>query len=516
MFIQRLNIFLLSFLIIFAPTYTYALSSTGLFVNNIIKSGTTRIALMVGTDSAGVIVATYAMEATAASIGLAAADLVLAGSAGYAAGTQLNNKFGISDYVSIALAGGGYTIANNQINTPLDPNLDHTVNAIYSLKAYVVDQSQPYAYYQNPTDACKELAIRTSQVFTSVSPRNDGTGGYFCFKASGLYGSTRYDTNPKYISSATKPTIPATSQQIGTAILANEAALAETIASTAMSQAAKNTTSINNCAQVGGTFNINNTVCSNPIKAANPCTYLAASGQVLTTPDGNGVAQCTKSPAQIALEEANVTAHDADLKSKTANATAALAKTAVTTAENELTAARANMVANPTDPAAAQRLLDAESGLSKAKETSKSATDEATRANTESTAANGTAQKASEDLKKESETPDFCKSAAIVCQFINWFQKDDVLDTPDNTVDVRKEDMDNDLTNQLNTQRITGNASCPPDINIPFHLGMISSNIVIPFAPFCMVATQLRPFVILISYVGACYIITGSSRRGDA
>lgn len=109
----------------------------------------------------------------------------------------------------------------------------------------------------------------------------------------------------------------------------------------------------------------------------------------------------------------------------------------------------------------------------------------------------------------EEEWPKFCTWAGVVCDFIDWFKKDDqTTDKPELPVDPVA------LPEQNWNSGLPSDASCPTVPAISFSLMGQSVNQEISMGPLCTVAEMFRPFIIALSVLIAAYIIGGV--RNDA
>lgn len=113
----------------------------------------------------------------------------------------------------------------------------------------------------------------------------------------------------------------------------------------------------------------------------------------------------------------------------------------------------------------------------------------------------------------KSELPEFCNYAAKLCDWLNWTQEEPQEKESEPT-EPEEEKLD-DLLDQMHVSHIKGRGYCPPDNQIPINIAGLSSNITLSYQPFCSLATQARPAVILIAWIVAAFIVTGTSRKAS-
>lgn len=115
--------------------------------------------------------------------------------------------------------------------------------------------------------------------------------------------------------------------------------------------------------------------------------------------------------------------------------------------------------------------------------------------------------------KTQSELPEFCNYAAKLCDWLNWTQEEPQEKESEPT-EPEEEKLD-DLLDQMHVSYIKGRGYCPQDNQIPIDIAGLHSNITLSYQPFCSLATQARPAVILIAWVVAAFIVTGTSRKAS-
>lgn len=80
-----------------------------------------------------------------------------------------------------------------------------------------------------------------------------------------------------------------------------------------------------------------------------------------------------------------------------------------------------------------------------------------------------------------------------------------------------EEEKDNDLLNQMQSVDFGGSSYCPQDIKVPVSFsGLGSSSLTISYQPFCALASQIRPMVIMLAWILGAYIVTGRNMKGGS
>lgn len=120
-----------------------------------------------------------------------------------------------------------------------------------------------------------------------------------------------------------------------------------------------------------------------------------------------------------------------------------------------------------------------------------------------------TAEQQAEQKPADEEWPKFCTWAGVVCDFIDWFKKDD---TTTDKPELPTEDVA--LPSENWNSGLPSDASCPSVPAISFSLMGQSVNQEVSIGPLCTAAEMFRPFVIALSVLIAAYIIGGV--RNDA
>jgi hypothetical protein len=101
--------------------------------------------------------------------------------------------------------------------------------------------------------------------------------------------------------------------------------------------------------------------------------------------------------------------------------------------------------------------------------------------------------------------PDFCKYATKLCNFLDFAKDDELPTNQDTSLPTVVPDLPT-----LDTNRVHFGAVCPTPVLIPINLGNLgSTNITFSYQPFCNVLSNLRPYVIGISYIIGALIIIG-------
>lgn len=131
----------------------------------------------------------------------------------------------------------------------------------------------------------------------------------------------------------------------------------------------------------------------------------------------------------------------------------------------------------------------------------------------DTTVTSETTQKPDGSSKTQSELPEFCNYAAKLCDWLNWTQEEpDVKEIE--PIEPEEEKLD-DLLDQMHISYIKGRGYCPQDNQIPIDIAGLRSNITLSYKPFCSLATQARPAVILVAWIVAAFIVTGTSRKAS-
>lgn len=117
--------------------------------------------------------------------------------------------------------------------------------------------------------------------------------------------------------------------------------------------------------------------------------------------------------------------------------------------------------------------------------------------------------------------PVFCEWAHTVC---DWYDDWKETDTWLKEEAIEKEDKyeikdqtDTELLSQMQSVQFNSSSYCPADISVPvsFH-GLGSSSINISYQPFCSLAQQIRPMVIMLAWILGAYIVTGRNMKGGS
>lgn len=474
MFIQRVNIFLLSLCVAFSPVAAFA-TVPAMGVSSLLPMQGAVEALISDLSAQGSAVAAASMEVgtSALVLGGSAVALATAGRLGYVVGTQLNNAFCISDAISAALFNANMTCGSGIISK------DNSANVLNPTFASTVWASprDPARYFTTPDSSCSDEATIQGRTFSHSAQYM--SGGFHCFADNGYqYSNTNSFDNPNYDPSSSAPTTTATPLEIGNAIAASPQAVNEVVASTAMAAAAAAAPDISDCSKIGGTFNLNSGLC---LPARDKLT-----GKPLT-----------------GLESAEHAAAMAALFNSTANSkTKTDAAIAMSQAYD---AALADALANPTDQSKQDKLAAAIKDLGIANAN-------ATTANTAATA-DATKAAATPD---DSKYPAFCTWAIVVCDVISFMKETPVAAT-DTKVSVETSTPSPVQSVDLNYQYVNFGTQCPAPIPINFTLMGRAVNTSITYIHVCEFLSGLKPFVIAASFIGAIYIVSGSNRPvGDS
>lgn len=498
MFIQKVNIFLLSLFVALSPTAAFAIAPA-MGVSALLPMQGAVEAMMADLAAQGSAVAAASMEVgtSAAALGASAAALAAAGAAGYGVGTAANSAFGISDAVASALAGEGLSINNGVILKDITPASHIPDNGRFNyygecsvMSTCTTSTSTDInSFVQNALAGSNRIATYGAP-WTLANLIGDGNP-YSDIRLRAKDGSLGSVSMRIYQLPVPRPpdtpqTRPATNDEIGHAIAGSPAATATTAASTAMAAAAAAAPDIGNCSKLGGTYNLNSGLCV-PARDKN-------TGQPLT-----GLESAEHAAAMAAL--ANSTANS---KTKT---DAAIAMS------QAYDAALADALANPTDQTKQDKLAAAIKDLGIANAN-------ATTANTSATA---DATKASATATPATQFPVFCTWAIVVCDgvsavkdAIKWTKQEPVA--PTNTLATVETTMPSQVQSvNLDQNYINFGNQCPADIPINFSIMGTSVNLSISYSHFCQFLSMLKPFVLATAFIGAIYIVSGSNRPiGDS
>ncbi|BFM35337.1 virulence factor TspB C-terminal domain-related protein [Acinetobacter towneri] len=93
----------------------------------------------------------------------------------------------------------------------------------------------------------------------------------------------------------------------------------------------------------------------------------------------------------------------------------------------------------------------------------------------------------------------------------SWFDwtKQDPEQTPVDPYEIQNED-DSQLLNQMQSVSFNSASYCPADVEIPVNFsGLGSTSLTLSYAPLCQIATQIKPVVIMMGWILSAYIVTG-------
>jgi hypothetical protein len=93
----------------------------------------------------------------------------------------------------------------------------------------------------------------------------------------------------------------------------------------------------------------------------------------------------------------------------------------------------------------------------------------------------------------------------------SWFDwtKEDPEQTPVDPYEIQNED-DSQLLDQMQSVSFNSASYCPADVQIPVNFsGLGSTSLTLSYAPLCQIATQIKPVVIMMGWILSAYIVTG-------
>lgn len=93
----------------------------------------------------------------------------------------------------------------------------------------------------------------------------------------------------------------------------------------------------------------------------------------------------------------------------------------------------------------------------------------------------------------------------------SWFDwtKQDPEQTPVDSYEIQNED-DSQLLNQMQSVSFNSASYCPADVQIPVNFsGLGSTSLTLSYAPLCQIASQIKPVVIMMGWILSAYIVTG-------
>lgn len=93
----------------------------------------------------------------------------------------------------------------------------------------------------------------------------------------------------------------------------------------------------------------------------------------------------------------------------------------------------------------------------------------------------------------------------------SWFDwtQEDPEQTPVDPYEIQNED-DSQLLNQMQSVNFNSASYCPADVQIPVNFsGLGSTSLTLSYAPLCQIATQIKPVVIMMGWILSAYIVTG-------
>lgn len=93
----------------------------------------------------------------------------------------------------------------------------------------------------------------------------------------------------------------------------------------------------------------------------------------------------------------------------------------------------------------------------------------------------------------------------------SWFDwtKEDPEQPPVEPYEIQNED-DSQLLDQMQSVSFNSASYCPADVQIPVNFsGLGSTSLTLSYAPLCQIATQIKPVVIMMGWILSAYIVTG-------
>ena len=93
----------------------------------------------------------------------------------------------------------------------------------------------------------------------------------------------------------------------------------------------------------------------------------------------------------------------------------------------------------------------------------------------------------------------------------SWFDwtKQDPEQSPVDPYEIQNED-DSQLLDQMQSVSFNSASYCPADVEIPVNFsGLGSTSLTLSYAPLCQIATQIKPVVIMMGWILSAYIVTG-------
>lgn len=104
--------------------------------------------------------------------------------------------------------------------------------------------------------------------------------------------------------------------------------------------------------------------------------------------------------------------------------------------------------------------------------------------------------------------PAFCSWATVVCEFVDWFKKDE---PQENEEDETPQEIN---VGQLNTTTFRATAGCPQPIPIQIKIG-VEGTAHISYEPICQFAEKWSFIAPLIGFLSGAMIIAGVGRKGE-
>lgn len=93
----------------------------------------------------------------------------------------------------------------------------------------------------------------------------------------------------------------------------------------------------------------------------------------------------------------------------------------------------------------------------------------------------------------------------------SWFDwtKEEPEQPPVEPYEIQNED-DSQLLDQMQSVSFNSASYCPADVQIPVNFsGLGSTSLTLSYAPLCQIATQIKPVVIMMGWILSAYIVTG-------
>lgn len=94
---------------------------------------------------------------------------------------------------------------------------------------------------------------------------------------------------------------------------------------------------------------------------------------------------------------------------------------------------------------------------------------------------------------------------------LSWFDwtKQEPEQPPVEPYEIQNED-DSQLLDQMQSVNFNSASYCPADVEIPVNFsGLGSTSLTLSYAPLCQIATQIKPVVIMMGWILSAYIVTG-------